>query len=104
MYKTVLCSAERQKSEVKIEVDAMVAHQLHTINPSEEDFWENLRQKCLLPDSVAFAHDVDLKGMSFAKCMKFEFRYHGIHCTYLMPNTIASSYMLFAFSKTLSLK
>ena len=57
-----LYAAERQKSGVKIEVDAMHPHQLENINPVEEEFWENLRQKCLLPDSVAFAHDADLKG------------------------------------------
>ena len=49
-------------NQVKDEIDALTSHNLEQVNKNEHDFWERLRQHCLLPDSVAFAHDHDLKG------------------------------------------
>ena len=36
--------------------------ELKDINRGEWDFWNDLRQACLLPDLAGFVHDADLKG------------------------------------------
>ena len=55
-------TGEKQKTAVRSEIDAMEPYQLKNVNAAEEEFWEDLRQNALLPDSVAFAHDAALKG------------------------------------------
>ena len=54
--------AERDINQIKYEVETRELHQLSEVNPVENEFWDRLRRNCLLPDSVAFAHDQDLKG------------------------------------------
>lgn len=48
--------------QTKYELDALHFYLLQNINPAEFEFWEQLRLQRLLPDSVVFAHDLDLKG------------------------------------------
>lgn len=55
-------SAERSISQIKYELEALKSFRLEDVNRREFDFWEELREECLLPDSVAFAHDHDLRG------------------------------------------
>lgn len=54
-------STELQVSETRNELNALRLFDLASINSSEFEFWEKLRQEKLSPDSGAFAHDADLK-------------------------------------------
>lgn len=42
-------------------IDRATTHQLKRINAEEYDFWERLKNKCLLPSSTAFGLEEDLK-------------------------------------------
>jgi hypothetical protein len=57
-----ILAAEKAMMQTKYELDALHFYQLKNINPVEFEFWEQLRLQRLLPDSVVFAHDLDLKG------------------------------------------
>lgn len=48
--------------QAKYELEALHLHHMKTVSRPEYDFWEKLRLERLLPDSVVFAHDLDLKG------------------------------------------
>jgi hypothetical protein len=59
----VIIVAEKAIMQTKYELDALHFYLLQNINPNEFEFWEQLRLQRLLPDSVVFAHDLDLKGL-----------------------------------------
>lgn len=49
--------------EVKKALMVPKSHRLKDINKDENEFWENLRSVCLLPQSTAFGLEDDLKGI-----------------------------------------
>lgn len=53
--------AELRVIEVKKALMVPKAHQLRTINVEEYEFWDHLRNHCLMPQSTAFGLEDDLK-------------------------------------------
>ena len=47
---------------MKDEIDALTTYDLATVNSNENKFWEDLRAKCLLPDSHIRSQYVDIEG------------------------------------------
>lgn len=53
--------SELKIMEVKKALMVPKTHQLRTVNVEEFEFWDNLRNQCLLPQSTAFGLEDDLK-------------------------------------------
>ncbi|XP_045184960.2 uncharacterized protein LOC123542969 isoform X2 [Mercenaria mercenaria] len=54
--------SEMRIMEVKKALMVPKAHQLKTLNGEEYEFWDNLRNLCLMPQSTAFGLEDDLKA------------------------------------------
>lgn len=54
---------ELRVMEVKKRLMVPKTHYLKQVNREEHDFWDNLRNHCLLPQSTAFGLEDDLKGI-----------------------------------------
>ena len=54
---------ERKTIETRKAIDAATTHNLKKVNIEEYEFWEHLKNKCLLPSSTAFGLEEDLKSM-----------------------------------------
>lgn len=52
---------ERKIIETRKAIDLASTHQLKKVNVEEHDFWERLKNKCLLPSSTVFGLEEDLK-------------------------------------------
>ena len=57
-------------SKVKLEIEALHLFQLKDINLEDFDFWVELRQHFLLPDSP-FTQEMDLRGMSAIETIRY---------------------------------
>ena len=52
---------ERKIIDTRKAIDMAATHHLRRVNVGEHDFWEQLKNKCLLPSSTAFGLEEDLK-------------------------------------------
>jgi chitin synthase len=52
---------EQEQIKTKHEIDALQTHTLKTVQPKENNFWNNLIKRRLRPESTVFAHDLELK-------------------------------------------
>ena len=56
---------ERKIIETRKAIDLAATHHLKKVNVEEHDFWERLKNKCLLPSSTVFGLEEDLKRELF---------------------------------------
>lgn len=59
-------------SKVKLEIEALHLFQLEDINRSDFDFWVELRQQFLLPDTT-FTQELDLRGISLSTIGDYDY-------------------------------
>lgn len=82
---------ERSILEVKKRLSFARLHLLKKVNIEEYEFWDTLKNQCLLPQSTAYGLEDDLKGNTieyFNKCCKSQ----------LIMSSVGSAFVSKAFA------